>query len=342
MIPGISNRLHSRRGFLDRLVADAKLAAATGALASLGRRRAEARDEPNPWAYDVSRYLATDTALIHYREQSSFQLPKTGARCLALGTDGHLWIAGGKAIVELSPEGVVLSEFSTAQEARCLTVSGDTIHAAFKEQVAEFDRQGSQLALWEAPAGKPYFTGITAGESDVFVADAGNRIIHHYDKSGKALKRIGARDKDRNIPGFIVPSPFFSVVLGGDGLLRATNPGRHRVELYTPEGDLELAWGKPGAAIQNFCGCCNPTDLALMPDGRTVTFEKGIPRVKVYSAAGEFECVVAGPESFAENARVCGPNDCTLGGMDGVVDTQGRVLILDFVTGLVRVMKEQA
>ncbi len=65
MIPGISNRLHSRRGFLDRLVADAKLAAATGALASLGRRRAEARDEPNPWAYDVSRYLATDTALIH-------------------------------------------------------------------------------------------------------------------------------------------------------------------------------------------------------------------------------------------------------------------------------------
>ena len=105
--------------------------------------------------------------------------------------------------------------------------------------------------------------------------------------------------------------------------------------------ELELAWGTPGAAVQNFCGCCNPIDLALLSDGRTVTFEKGIPRVKVYSATGEFESVVAGPESFAENARVCGPNDCTLGGMDGVVDAQGRVWILDFVTGNVRVMQRR-
>jgi hypothetical protein len=131
------------------------------------------------------------------------------------------------------------------------------------------------------------------------------------------------------------------VTIGSDGLLRATNPGRHRVELYTPDGDLELAWGQPGAAIENFCGCCNPTDIALLPNGRTVTFEKGIPRVKVYSDTGDFECVVAGPESFAENAKVCGPNDCTLGGMDGAVDAEGRVLILDFVTGTVRVMQRK-
>jgi hypothetical protein len=195
------------------------------------------------------------------------------------------------------------------------------------------------LALWDSPGSRAYFTGIAADANQVYVADAGNRIVHRYDRSGKYLNRIGAKDRSRDIPGFIVPSPFFSVATGSDGLVRVTNPGRHRVELYTPAGDLELAWGRPGAAIENFCGCCNPIDLALLPEGRTVTFEKGIPRVKVFSAVGEFESVVAGPESFAENARLCGPNDCTRGGMDGVTDAAGRVFILDLVTAQVRVME---
>jgi hypothetical protein len=335
------NTLLSRRGFLDRAVLTTKAALATGALAAAGARKAEARDEPNPWAYDVSRYLKTDPALIRFTEQSSFPSPRTGARALTISSDGHLWIAAGKTIFELSPVGTVVSEFPTEQEVRCLTVSGDRLHIAFKEQGAVLDRKGQQLALWDSPGSKTYFTSITASTNDVFIADAGNRVVHRYDKSGKPLNRIGEKDKQRNVPGFIVPSPFFAVEMGTDGLLRATNPGRHRVELYTPDGDLELSWGQAGAAIENFCGCCNPIDVALLPGGRTVTLEKGIPRVKVYSATGAFESVVAGPEMFAENAKVCGPNDCTLGGMDAVVDGEGRILILDFVTGNVRVMKHK-
>jgi len=132
------------------------------------------------------------------------------------------------------------------------------------------------------------------------------------------------------------------VTLAKDGLLRVTNPGRHRVEIYTVDGDFEQAWGKPGAAMENFSGCCNPIHLAMLPDGRVVTLEKGIPRVKVYAADGAFESVVAGAESFAENAKVCGPNDCTVGGLAGTVDTDGRIYILDFVANNIRVMERKA
>lgn len=339
MTAPLRNTLLSRRGFLNRAVRSATAAGTTGALAALGINKGRAATDTNPWAYDVSRYLTTDPALIRYSEKSSFPSPKAKPRCLALDSVGHLWIAAGRSVAELRADGTLLSEFSTTREVRCLTVSDDKLYAAFKEQVAVLDHKGAERALWDSPGGKAYFTGIAASANEVFVADAGNRIIHRYDKSGKSLNRIGAKDRKRNIPGFIVPSPFFSVIMGTDGLLRVTNPGRHRVELYRPEGDFELSWGKPGSAIRNFCGCCNPIDLALLPDGRTVTFEKGIPRVKVYSATGEFESVVAGPESFQENAKVCGPNDCTLGGMDGVVDAEGRVLILDLVTAQVRVME---
>ena len=136
-----------------------------------------------------------------------------------------------------------------------------------------------------------------------------------------------------------MPSPFFDVEVAADGLLRVTNPGRHCVEAYTFDGDLEFSWGKGGAAIESFCGCCNPINLALLRDGRVVTFEKGIPRVKIYNAQGAFELVVSGAETFAENAKICGPNDCTLGGLDGVVDSRGRVFILDLVAANIRVMQ---
>lgn len=319
----------------------ATAAGATGAMVALGLRKAKADNEANPWAYDVSRYLTTDPSLLQYSESSSFQSLYSNLRALTIDADETLWLAGGKKVIQASRQGETLSEWSTLGEVRSLAVSGDEIYIAFKEQAGVYDRKGNQLALWDSPGNKAYFTGIAAGKNSVFVADAGNRVIHRYDKSGRLLNRIGAKEPERNIPGFIVPSPFFSVALGADGLLRATNPGRHRVELYTAEGDLEFAWGNAGAAIENFCGCCNPIDLALLKDGRTITIEKGIPRVKVYSARGEFECVVAGPESFSENAEVCGPNDCTLGGMDGVVDKSGSVFLLDFVTGKVRVMKRK-
>ena len=178
-------------------------------------------------------------------------------------------------------------------------------------------------------------------ENDVFAADAGNRIIWRCDRSGKIAGRIGEKNKERNVPGFIVPSPYLDVELHRDGLLRVNNPGRHEVEAYTINGDLELAWGKPTAAIDGFCGCCNPIGLALLPDGHIVTCEKGLPRVKVYTTDGIFESVVAGAESFMENAKACEGGECTNGGLDAAVDSRGRVYILDIVTEDIRVMAKK-
>ena len=48
--------------------------------------------------------------------------------------------------------------------------------------------------------------------------------------------------------------------------------------------------------------------------------------------------MVAGPESFAQNATVCGPDDCTTGGLDAAVDSKGRVWILDLVANDLRLM----
>ena len=337
------NQLLTRRGFIQRAAHSAQLFAASSTIVSLAQRsRAAEKPAPNRLLYDADRLRQTDPKLIQYDEAARFACPHPNARRIAMGSEATLFIAAGKQIVQLDKTGAHVADIQLADEPRCIAVASDgNSFVGFRDHVEVYGRNGERRAAWETPGKKSYFTGIAVGDDDIFVADAGARVVRRYDKSGRLLGRIGEKDKDGNIPGFIVPSPFFDVEVARDGLLRVTNPGRHRVEAYTREGDLEFFWGEPSMGMTGFCGCCNPINLALLGDGRYVTFEKGLPRVKIYSAEGKFESVVAGAESFAANAKVCGPNDCSVGGLDGVVDSQGRIYILDLVANNVRVMERK-
>lgn len=331
--------LISRREFASKM---ARGILVLGAAVASGRSLFSA--EQNPFAYDLGDLGKTDPKLIGYQEIRRIPALKTSpTRRIETGPDGTLFIAAGNTVLSMNSEGARGLEIALSGPARCVTVAKDgTIYAALRDHIEVFDPKGRRLATWAAPAGKPWFTSLAVGESDLFAADAGNRVVLRYDRSGKPAGRIGEKNTERNIPGFIVPSPYFNVRIHPDGLLRVNNPGRHRVEAYSFDGDFEGSWGKPGGAIASFCGCCNPINLAVLPDGRIVTCEKGLPRVKVYSAAGDFHSVVAGMESFPENAKVgAGERDAdsSLAGLDAAVDSQGRIFILDLVTSEVRVMQ---
>lgn len=316
--------------------------AALGVMSSRWAEASAAESKVNPYAYDVERFGKTDPKLIHYEVASRFRCPGKQPRRIAAGPNDRLYIATAEGICIFSTDGARVGDLPLSDPARCVAVAPDgTVYAGLRDHVEVFDAKGQRKGAWEAPAGKPWLTGLAAGENSVFAADSASRAVLHYDRSGKLVGRIGVKDKAHEIPGLIVPSPYLDVDLGRDGLLRVNNPGRHRVEIYTVNGELELAWGKPSAGIEGFCGCCNPIGLALLPDGRTVTCEKGLPRVKVYGTDGTFECVVAGVESFPENAKMGSMHDTsdgTMGGLDAAVDAAGRVWVLDLITGETRAM----
>lgn len=313
-----------------------------GAIASQRGQAAE-NTARNPFAYDVTHLQKTDPKLVSYEETTRWKAPHAEARRIAIGPDDTLYICSGNYLTAMSRTGERGLEIAVAEPSRCAAVANDgTIYLGLRDHIEIFDAQGQRKATWNSPGKKTWLTGLAATENEVFAADAGNRVLLRYDKSGQLVRRLGEKSKERNIPGFIIPSPFFDVKISRDGLLRVNNPGRHRLELYTPDGDFEGSWGSVSMGITGFCGCCNPINFTLLPDGRFVTCEKGLPRVKVYSADGQFESVVAGVESFAENSKACGPSDCTAGGLDAAVDAEGRIYILDFVTGDVRGMKRKA
>jgi len=337
-----ANQEINRRRFLNQG------ALGVGALAAGGAAlvAAPAEKSVNPFAYDVTRFALTDPRLIHYELVSRFPSRLTEPRRIAVGPEGQVYLAGKTGVGVFDRQGSLVAEMPLTAPARCLAVSRDgTLYVGLKDHVEVFDKKGQRTATWEAPEKNAWLTGLCVGEKDLFAADSGHRLIWRYDRSGKLLGRLGEKSKEHSVPGLIVPSPYLDVDLGPDGLLRVNNPGRHCVEVYTLSGELELSWGKPSAAIEGFCGCCNPISLACLPDGRWVTCEKGLPRVKVYAADGTFDCVVAGPESFPENAKPGSARDLSdgsMGGLDAAADSQGQIYILDLVAADVRVMKRKA
>lgn len=324
----------TRRGFLTR---GAGLAAIGATPIALQRARAAA-DDKNPFEYNIDHLRKVDPKLIHYEQVGGFKTPLAEPRRLALGPDDKVYVSGKDRVEVFEPSGAKLRELAVKGTALAVTVARNgRLFLGVKDHVEIFAANGQSQAVWAAPGPKTWFTGIAVAENDVFAADAGNRVVLRYDHNGKVIGRLGEKNPARNIQGLMLPSPFCDVELAPDGLLRVTNTGNHLIETYTFDGELKSAWGKPSAGIEGFCGCCNPINIALLSDGRVVTCEKGLPRVKVYRPQGDFESVVLGPESFPENAghRL---TDGTMAGLDAAVDSQNRIFVLDQVRGEVKIM----
>ncbi len=304
----------------------------------------EHRAVPQVYRYDVSPITYVDPNLVLYT-QSGPPIPtglsKVNGICVS--TENQIFLAGDTVIRILDEKGSLLRDISLSDEPRCVAVDGDRVYVGLRDHVEVFDTTGHPVAVWPALQEGAVITSMAVYKDNVFVADAGHRIVLRYDPQGTLVNRIGEKDAERDIPGFVIPSPYFDLAVASDGLLRVVNPGRHRIEAYTFKGDLELWWGRFGSDVEGFTGCCNPANMAILPDGRFVTCEKGVVRVKVFAPDGTFEGVVAGHEQLTGRmAVVCQlPEQCRSGGFDIAVDASGRIYVLDTQQNMIRVFSRK-
>ena len=211
-------------------------------------------------------------------------------RGLCAGRDGRLYAAGDSQVMVFDPAGKLLRRWATAKPCCSIRVRGDgRVYVGEAGQAEVFDGAGKLEKAWRGGwLGEVTAVGLHGEE--IFVAEAAARCIQRYDRELKHLNDIG---KDNRTNGFLIPNGVLDFGVDAAGVIYAANPGKHRVERYTREGQLLGHIGRfDGIDPEGFPGCCNPTNVALGPEGHVFATEKAEPRAKVLDAGGTLMAVL--------------------------------------------------
>ncbi len=333
----------SRRNFFDKTARKlTAFAAGMGAGLLLKRSRtgfsSQAAGKPNsqtqqqnPYEYNIDDLKIVDSALITYKEIDQRDVDLEELRGLTVDADDNLFVTGDTVLLGFDKTGNRIQKMDLNHPAYGLTVDkNNQFYLCMKDHVEIMDENGSQVEEMHSLGEQAYLTSIALSDQHIYMADAGNRILWQFSKSGMLLNRFGEKDPEQGIPGLVIPSPYMDVAVDDSGDIWVANTGRHSLEKYNVNGELITRWGTASMRIEYFCGCCNPTHFALLRDGSFVTSEKGLPRVKIYDKEGSFKTVVAEPAQFDEGTV----------GLDLAVDSQDRIYVLDPKRKTVRIFSQ--
>jgi hypothetical protein len=254
-------------------------------------------------------------------------------RAIAVTPDGRIYAAGDRAVHIIGPSGDYAS-FPVPGEPTCAAISTNgLLYLGMRDHVEVVDHCGTSKARWKSPSSNSVITSVSVGGGGILVADAGRREVLEYSPAGEILRRIGgAAAGDTN--SLVVPSAHLDAAYGAGGALWVANPGRHRMQMYSPHGTLVRAWGFfSHTDPAGFTGCCNPADFACLPDGSIVAADKGtLASVRLFSPDGRLVQVLA------DSSRLKARDLNRIGaGLDVAVDGNGRIYVLNPVTKTVTV-----
>lgn len=290
------------------------------------------KSQGNPFEYNIEKFKVDGAELLAYDEVLSFSLNMSNPYALTVSLSEKIYVGGEESVNVYTMSGVLLDSFAINGQAYSLDVDEmDNLYVSLGSQVDVLDSTGLKKSTWENFGKNAMFTSIAVAESDIYLADAGQFIVWRLKKSGTVLNKIGQRDLENDVEGFVIPSFYFDVAIGADGFLWAVNTGRHQFENYYPDGGLRTTWSRSSLGIDGFSGCCNPSHIAVLPNGSFVTSEKGIPRIKVHNQNGDLVNVVALPDKFDEGTV----------GLDLAVDSLQRIIVLDPKRKQVRIFQKK-
>lgn len=288
----------------------------------------EPGDKTNPYEYDLDELRKSDSLLVAYKETQQFIPGLEEIHGIAVDLSDRIYVAGLNGVEIYDNTGKIQKKFTLEGTARCINVDkSGNIFLGIEDHIEITYQNGKRVGKWKSESKNSIITSIAITSSDVYVADAGEKSVYHYDRTGKLINRIGEKDPQNGIPGFFIPSPYFDLGIDPSGELWIVDPGRHTFNKFSFDGKLISTWGKASMGVEGFCGCCNPSDFAFLSDGSFVTSEKSIERIKVYNPDGTYKYLVATPDSFEEGTR----------GLDLAVDSHDRILVLDPEKKMIRI-----
>ena len=240
-------------------------------------------------------------------------------RGIAVDRADRLYAVGDGSVKVFDRDGVFLRQWRTDKAGYSLTVDdAGAVYVGQAGQMEIFDPAGTRSAVWKDADRMGLVTAIGVHGDNVLLADAQDRCIRRYNREGAWQADIG---RDNNTKGFLIPNGHLDFSVDSAGVIHAANPAKFRVERYSLAGELLGKFGKWGMQrVENFPGCCNPTNVTLTDNGHVVVTEKAGPRMKVFDAGGNMLAYV-GADAFDANCK----------NMDVAADSRGLIYVVDTV-----------
>ena len=290
------------------------------------------KNTENPYKYDVSEFRKVDSTSILFRETVTFPVNSDDLKGVEV-SGNQIIVVSEKLLLKYDYAGKELLRKELPDTATCVTIDANNeIWVGTRHSVVLFDQGGTLLKRWNSFGDRSLITSLAVSGESIYVADAGNRIVYQCNTNGQVLAKIGEKNEQKQVPGYVIPSPYFDLALDDNNYLWVVNPGRHSFENYNPDGSLRTSWGETTFKIEGFSGCCNPAYMAIMADNSFITSEKGMPRIKLYGQHGEFLGVVASPEMFDQDSNLAPAI---------AVDSEQRVVALDIERKQVRIFERK-
>jgi len=240
-------------------------------------------------------------------------------------TNSNIYLLSYDYLQIIDTTGLEINKTSIENNPTCLYVNESNIFIGYKNHIMLLSKNGLIINKSNLISNNTYFTSISASNSKIFVADAGNKEIVVFNYSLEIINSFKGESGVSDKHGFILPGKHFAIALNKNNELWAVNPGIHALQNYSENGKLRGYWNKSSFNLDGFSGCCNPSYISFLSNNYFVTSEKGLVRIKIHKPSGEFYSVVAPNKSFnGKKAPAI------------TVDENNNIIALDFNSNTIR------
>jgi len=276
---------------------------------------------------DLSAMKRIDTARIGYIRTRVIETGMNDLSGIAISESSEIYVCGNSEVTAFDSTGNKILSFTIDSAATCIALNENNVYLGSGPHILHYNHTTKKTNRWKPYLSSGYITSLSTREGFVYAADAGSKRVLKYDNEGTLVQEIGKKDSLTGAPGFVLPSMYFDLAFDAFDDLWVVDAGRLQLENYNEKGMLRASWDRTITSDNSFSGCCNPAHMTILPDGRFVTYEKGIDKIKVFDPMGRFVCFVAGAGYFRGNADFqIGNNNLV---KDLASDATGIIYILD-------------
>lgn len=126
-----------------------------------------------------------------------------------------------------------------------------------------------------------------APDGSIYVADTGNSRVVRLNPNDDSILQWGSPSPGGQAQAGTFSEPW-GIAVAGDGSVYVADTWNHRIQKFTPQGELLQVFGRPGLVADGPDHFWGPRGVAVDADGNVYVTDTGNRRVAVFDPAGNY------------------------------------------------------